>query len=1265
MFQSEQKKGKDTVKNEQGTVNNPLPHIDSLEMIREQHRAMQRNAGIVQDAAPPVQMKEDEEELIQGKVATTQLMVEEEEKKPVQGKADPVQFKEDEEEIQPKKGQQTTDSPTNKSVNSFAHLNMKLQTKMQNSFGTSFQDVNIHQNDSSASQMGALAYTQGNDVHFAPGQFNPETQSGQELLGHELTHVEQQKQGRVQPTKQGKGLNVNDNPALENEADVMGKRASEGKNADVSGDGSGVQRKEDEIKDQELVYGSKVTEDFRKKVIEIANDLGANPNHLMAIMAFESAGTFSPSIKNAAGSGATGLIQFMPSTAKGLGTTTADLAKMTAIEQLDYVQKYFQWKKGKLNSIDDFYMAVLWPKACGKADDYVLFEKGTKAYTQNKGLDTDNDGKITKAEASNKVRQSLAAGEKLKNSIADADKEETSDEASKDEQPKANVIYMYKVEKGFGNSAIAVKFGTTQDAIEAANKELYEQRGGKGYFWPNDTIVIPSPTKNLDKLTPTEDPSAKEKSAENEASGINWGTIAKGALWLASPLLMGIGLIGKSLFGGESEEKQDEDTAQNENKTAATSKDEDTDVLNKDARSNAIKFIKDNKFAYLKGYENWSSGTIDGEKYNSILIVHKTKAEGEGTHLKVYRRFDFKKRYYHFVSKEALTDEQYTNEKKGIADDKGKTVEQLHTDTYCNIATTAIAEYYGATNLQYHKKKESNANAMYNRLDAGFYNTDTHEYKNVEFKQAESYAKSGGFSIAVIKDTIGHIGTLTGGYGGNGKEEIKNLKIFQAGGSFGDMTYSQGFGNKEPKFYIWKKKGSGKNKEKTAEEKKAEEKVIVNNNNNKVQMYSVESGKGNSAIAEMFGTTKEAIESANSELHEKRGGKGYFWPGDLIKIPNATKNLDKLVDGEQSNSQTQIEQTTKPEKEQEAKTKDTSTWKKALKVGLMLNPIVLGYETGKKLLSSLFGSDSKEETSEESNPVLEIDPNAPINESVGEGGANKAADVRVIQKNLVLLGYLDDGQEVANVKLLEDNEVVSELPDTIKAIEHYQEFGLGFGNPDGKVDPNGTTFNNMVSRLTMIKEYSNHNIETSPISSVLSSSEWVSQFPSDPTKNGDGRGLLDSEKSRPDKPNNICCWDAACVMVRQKGGSIQHEVTSRIPSLLQQDSESNNLNKQTELGVKYIDKQLLAGKPVLIGVDDGRVESYNADDTTEHFIAIVGKVVKEGQVYYRYFDPGTSRGELKGYNENNLLYLGEDFSLTGTKPGSTRTYTVSQVRQNS
>ncbi|MGK0365575.1 MAG: hypothetical protein ACI85O_002641 [Saprospiraceae bacterium] len=101
--------------------------------------------------------------------------------------------------------------------------------KMENSFQSDFSNVNFHTSSQSATDVGALAYAQGNDVHFAPGQFKPNTQSGQELIGHELAHVVQQRQGRVQPTAQAKGIAVNDDKGLEAEADDMGKRAAQGK----------------------------------------------------------------------------------------------------------------------------------------------------------------------------------------------------------------------------------------------------------------------------------------------------------------------------------------------------------------------------------------------------------------------------------------------------------------------------------------------------------------------------------------------------------------------------------------------------------------------------------------------------------------------------------------------------------------------------------------------------------------------------------------------------------------------------------------------------------------------------------------------------------------------------------------------------------------------------------------------------------------------------------------------------------------------------
>lgn len=118
-----------------------------------------------------------------------------------------------------------------------------VQTKMESSMGADFSGVNIQTNSKSAQDVGALAYTQGSDVHFAPGQFKPDTKGGQELIGHELAHVIQQKAGRVKANKSVGNMPVNDNTSLEKEADVAGAKAAAGKPFSVAGSGGGIQMK--------------------------------------------------------------------------------------------------------------------------------------------------------------------------------------------------------------------------------------------------------------------------------------------------------------------------------------------------------------------------------------------------------------------------------------------------------------------------------------------------------------------------------------------------------------------------------------------------------------------------------------------------------------------------------------------------------------------------------------------------------------------------------------------------------------------------------------------------------------------------------------------------------------------------------------------------------------------------------------------------------------------------------------------------------------
>lgn len=104
-----------------------------------------------------------------------------------------------------------------------------IKGKMEASFGTDFSDVRTHESYK-AGDMGARAMARGTDIFFAPGQLTPNTKEGQSLLGHELSHVVQQREGRV-GTPQANVFPLVDADGLENEADREGERASHGEAA--------------------------------------------------------------------------------------------------------------------------------------------------------------------------------------------------------------------------------------------------------------------------------------------------------------------------------------------------------------------------------------------------------------------------------------------------------------------------------------------------------------------------------------------------------------------------------------------------------------------------------------------------------------------------------------------------------------------------------------------------------------------------------------------------------------------------------------------------------------------------------------------------------------------------------------------------------------------------------------------------------------------------------------------------------------------------
>lgn len=139
-------------------------------------------------------MEPEEEDTLQGKFAQP-VQRQEEDDETLQGKFEvPVQKKNE------------TGMPDN------------LKAGIENLSGFPMDDVRVHYNSDKPATVQALAYTQGTDIHVAPGQ--------EQHLPHEAWHVAQQMAGRVEPTTEVGGLPVNDNPALEHEADVMGARAN-------------------------------------------------------------------------------------------------------------------------------------------------------------------------------------------------------------------------------------------------------------------------------------------------------------------------------------------------------------------------------------------------------------------------------------------------------------------------------------------------------------------------------------------------------------------------------------------------------------------------------------------------------------------------------------------------------------------------------------------------------------------------------------------------------------------------------------------------------------------------------------------------------------------------------------------------------------------------------------------------------------------------------------------------------------------------------
>lgn len=213
---------------------------------------------------------------------------------------------------------------------------------------------------------------------------------------------------------------------------------------------------------KDLIWGGKVSCDFRKKVVEICSDLWGESrkikmaNGLMTVMKVETWGSFKAHHREgyksandnpkdltissfhkdsgSKSSRAVGLIQFTQDALEGmnefpkstpvtkgtqprydaLNKLKLSFAQMGEIKQLDKVKKYFEPAKNKIKTPEDIYLHVFAPKGVGQNDNFLLYAKGTDEYKNNSSVDKNNDG-IQRKEILMRFNESFDEGSKSSN----------------------------------------------------------------------------------------------------------------------------------------------------------------------------------------------------------------------------------------------------------------------------------------------------------------------------------------------------------------------------------------------------------------------------------------------------------------------------------------------------------------------------------------------------------------------------------------------------------------------------------------------------------------------------------------------------------------------------------------------------------------------------------------------------------------------------------------------------------------------------------
>jgi hypothetical protein len=94
-----------------------------------------------------------------------------------------------------------------------------VRRRFEELFGAALDTIRVHTASGSAAALGARAFARGDEIHFAPGEYDPSSREGWRILGHEIAHVIQQRCGRV---PSGLGTVPLDDALLEREARMAG-----------------------------------------------------------------------------------------------------------------------------------------------------------------------------------------------------------------------------------------------------------------------------------------------------------------------------------------------------------------------------------------------------------------------------------------------------------------------------------------------------------------------------------------------------------------------------------------------------------------------------------------------------------------------------------------------------------------------------------------------------------------------------------------------------------------------------------------------------------------------------------------------------------------------------------------------------------------------------------------------------------------------------------------------------------------------------------